>query len=186
MEMRPRTPSPFVDQPVLPRWSYLRSRPVSFLPSLISLLAFSRNLFFIVLLRCFSLPLPIVCLPNLRSIETTPVGRGSDPQPVSKRLARALLGPCSFISLRAASGHSKGQETSTCDLFRTFRCQSQVCSKGSVAGFPSLATCACEPNGHVVIVLVEDQCSSAWPARGLSRRGNYNGYEQEGRYVTTQ
>jgi len=59
-----RLPAPFLlaCQPVLPRWSYLRSRPVSFLPSVISLLAFSRSLFFFAVLRCFSLPLPIVCL----------------------------------------------------------------------------------------------------------------------------
>jgi hypothetical protein len=35
-------------------------------------------LLFFALLRCFSLPLPIVSLPDLRSIETTLGGRGSD------------------------------------------------------------------------------------------------------------
>ena len=50
----------------------------------------------------------------------------------------------------------------------------------------SSTACACEPNGHVVIVLAEDHCSSARPACGHSRHRNDNGYEQEGRYFTTQ
>ena len=41
-------------------------------------------------------------------------------------------------------------------------------------------------NGHVVIVIAEDHCSSARPACGHSRQRNDNGYEQEGRYFTTQ
>ena len=49
-----------------------------------------------------------------------------------------------------------------------------------------MTACACEPNGHVVIVIAEDHCSSARPACGHSRRRNDNGYEQEGRYFTTQ
>jgi CBS domain containing-hemolysin-like protein len=64
------------------RGSYLTSSPVSFFPSLISLLAFSRSLFFFALVRFFSLPLPIVCLSGSGSlIETTPCRRGSNPQP---------------------------------------------------------------------------------------------------------
>ena len=43
-----------------------------------------------------------------------------------------------------------------------------------------------ELNSHVFIVMIEDHCSSARPACGPSRRRNDNGYEQEGRYVTTQ
>ncbi len=60
----PRGTIPTFYQLALPRWSYLRSRPVSFLPSPIKRLAFSRSLFFLALLRCFSLPLPIICLPG--------------------------------------------------------------------------------------------------------------------------
>ena len=41
-----------------------------------------------------------------------------------------------------------------------------------------------EPDGHAVIVIAEDHCSSARPACGLSRRRHDNGYEQEGRYYT--
>jgi hypothetical protein len=47
-------------------------------------------------------------------------------------------------------------------------------------------TWRCEPNGHAVIVIIEDYCSSTWPACGSSRRRNDNGYEQEGLYPTTQ
>jgi hypothetical protein len=43
-----------------------------------------------------------------------------------------------------------------------------------------------EPNGDVVIVLTEDNESSAWPACGRSRRRNDHGDEQEGWHITTQ
>ena len=36
---------------------------------------------------------------------------------------------------------------------------------------PSLTTCACEPNGHAVIVIIEDYCSSARPACGPTDEG---------------
>jgi hypothetical protein len=51
---------------------------------------------------------------------------------------------------------------------------------------PSLTTYAFEPNGQAVIVMIEDYRSTAWPACSPSRRRNDNGYEQEGRYYTTQ
>jgi hypothetical protein len=43
-----------------------------------------------------------------------------------------------------------------------------------------------EPNSHVLIVSIEDHCSSARPACGLSKRRNDHGYETEGRTFTTQ
>ena len=43
-----------------------------------------------------------------------------------------------------------------------------------------------EPNGHAVIVMVEDNCSSARPACGPSRRRNDHGYETEGWHLPTQ
>jgi hypothetical protein len=43
-----------------------------------------------------------------------------------------------------------------------------------------------EPNGHVVIVIAEDHCSSVRPACGPNRRRNDHGDEQEGWYLTTQ
>ena len=62
---RLRAPFPFPGQvALLWRGSYLRSSPVSFFPSLINRLAFSRSLFLFALVRIFSLPLPIDCLPN--------------------------------------------------------------------------------------------------------------------------
>jgi hypothetical protein len=43
-----------------------------------------------------------------------------------------------------------------------------------------------EPNGHVVIVIAEDHCSSVRPACGPNRRRNDHGDEQEGWDFTTQ
>jgi hypothetical protein len=43
-----------------------------------------------------------------------------------------------------------------------------------------------EPNGNVIIVIVEDPCASVWPAFGPRKRRNDHGDERQGRYCTTQ
>jgi hypothetical protein len=85
-------------------------------------------------------------------------------------------GPYPALCIGGVSGLSK----------ETFRCPSSIYREGPVAGSLFWPTCACEPNGHVVIVISEENCSSARPACGLSRRRNDHGYEQEGFYFTTQ
>lgn len=49
-----------------------------------------------------------------------------------------------------------------------------------------MTACICEPDSHVAIVMIEENCSSAGPACGPNRRRNDHGYEQEGWYLTTQ
>jgi hypothetical protein len=72
-------------------------------------------------------------------------------------------------------------------MFSDFDAQAAIGGDAAkAAGSLSLTTYACELNGHAVIVMVEDHCSSVRPACGRSRRRNDHGYEQEGWIVTTQ
>ncbi len=82
-----------------------------------------------------------------------------------------LLHRLTYGKRTLVSVHSKRQGAPSYALFRTFRYQLQACLKSPRAGFLFLTPCACEPNGHVFIVLVEDHRSSAWPIAASAEEG---------------